>query len=102
MLTTTNNPMNLGPLQFGQPYNFKYTLFNEGEEVVTVTQIIVGCGSCTTASMNQSNIPPNGKADLFVIFTPGSTGIQSKGITVQYKTANGEGESLPLTFRASV
>jgi hypothetical protein len=98
MLQPNQHLISLGDLKYGQPYSFKYSLKNASEQPITVNRVMVGCGSCTTANIHKLSISPGEETDLDVVFTPGSTGIQRKGITIQYNDT----DSVVLNFTASV
>lgn len=98
MLEPNQHVISLGDLKYGQPYSFKYSLKNTSENPVTVNKVMVGCGSCTNANLQKSVISPGEEADLNVIFTPGSTGLQQKAITIQYDDI----QSIMLKFTATV
>jgi hypothetical protein len=98
MLEPNQHLISLGDLKYGQPYSFKYSIKNTSQNPVTINRVMVGCGSCTTANIQKSLISPGEESDLDVVFTPGSTGLQQKGITIQYDDNN----SITLKFTATV
>lgn len=101
MLITNQPEQDLGELKFGIAHNFKYVIQNIDGYSVDVTGISLGCTSCTTASVSKNIISPGEKADVNVVFTPGSTGINIKTLTIKYNI-NGSSENLPLKFKAKV
>lgn len=84
MLTAKEQEIDLGTLPFGKPKVFSYELTNKGTEQVHVTKISVGCHACTKAEMPNPVVKPGETALLNVIFTPGSTGINKKAVSLQY------------------
>lgn len=98
MLTTNEPVKELGKLKFGKPYTFDFKLKNDSEKPILVDKVIVGCGSCTTATLSGNLIQPGTEATLRAIFTPGTTGKQSKYINVKYDS----GAVLKLEFTAHV
>lgn len=98
MLTATEPTKNLGSLKFGSPYDFQYEIVNSTDKMIQVDKVIVGCGSCTTASLHNKFIKPGDSAVLKATFTPGSTGNQLKTIQIKQK----DGPVLKLEFTADV
>ena len=98
MLEPNQHVISLGDLKYGQPYSFKYSIKNTSENPINVNRVMVGCGSCTTANLQKSLISPGEEADIDVVFTPRSTGLQQKVITVQYD----DNQSMMLKFTATV
>jgi hypothetical protein len=106
MLSATNNPRNLGNLKFGSDTTFHYTIKNEGSQAVEVPSLAIDCSPCTKASMNKGSLQPGETADVQVTFTPGSTGLVRKGLTIIYKDVSALPgvleQNLRLTFSALV
>jgi len=98
MLNANQLEINLGTLKFGIPHEFRFELINTGVSAIVINGISLGCHSCTKASMDRSIIEPGGRDYLNVIFTPGSKGVNIKGITIVYNT----NQELKLKFRANV
>jgi len=98
MLSTAKPTIDLGSLKYGKPHSFTYEIKNDSPNPITVDKVIVGCGSCTTASMNRSLFQPGDTATLKATFTPGSTGKQLKTIQIKQK----DGSVLKLEFTADV
>lgn len=98
MLVANQQNINLGTIQQGKPYSFRYEITNTSNDKLAITNIVVGCGSCTTASSPVSELEPGAKTDVNVIFTPASTGLQVKKITINY----GVHQNLELGFTAQV
>lgn len=97
MLVANQQSINLGKLKFGMPYNFTYTITNTGSNPVVIDKLSVGCSSCTKAHTDTAAISPGNSTIIHVTFTPGSTGMQSKNIVVNYGS-----DTLRLDFKAEV
>lgn len=102
MLTAFKEEINLGNIRFGQPYDFVYEVENDSNEEIRVQKVVLSCGSCTKASINKQKIEPKGSAMVNATFTPGSTGVQSKKISVVYKDSQEQQKTLDLKFKATV
>lgn len=103
MLEANQPEMQLGTLQYGVPYPFQYTVKNTSDSAeINIVKLVVGCGSCTKASMQMSKLKPGEEAKIDVIFTPGSTGLQNKNISVAYNMLGNAMPALILKFRATV
>jgi hypothetical protein len=102
MLTANTTEINLGSVRFGVPYNFKFILTNSGSKPITITRLIKSCGSCTEASIDKSYVPPGDRSVVTAIFTPGSTGIQMKSLTVEYTEDDVPMPAIQLIFKATV
>lgn len=96
MLSTKESIKDLGNIKFGRPQTFTFTVKTDTE--CEITKLVVGCGSCTKASINKTKLKPEESADINVIFTPGSTGKQTKHVTVRYDADS----VLKLEFTADV
>jgi hypothetical protein len=97
MLTTNQQQINLGRVRNGEPRKMKFALINSGENPVKIESLMVGCGKCTVASMDQQTVSPGETASLNVTFTPDSTGNQVKNVTVKFT-----GGALTVKFSAEV
>ena len=97
MLKTNQQKINLGSLKFGVPHAFSYEISNPTANTITINKLVMGCNSCTKADIENHILPPGSTTKINVIFTPGSTGLQSKHIDVMYN-----GTSLSLKFTAKV
>lgn len=84
MLTAKEQEIDLGTLPFGKPKVFSYELTNKGNETVRITKISVGCHACTKAEMPKPIVEPGETVLLNVTFTPGSTGVNRKAVSLQY------------------
>ena len=81
------HPIHLGDnLVFGKKYTFNVPLKNVSDKVINVNKVYVGCTACTTASVKEKTVKPNESVDLEINFTPGSTGVQNKQVSVVYST----------------
>lgn len=101
MLVANQQEINLGNVQLNKSHNFKFVLKNTSDKEIKINKIVVGCNSCTIASMNSNTVAPGQSADLNVVFTPNSTGLNSKSITV-FHTVNGSPVNYSLKFKAQV
>lgn len=101
MLTPDQQDKNLGTLKFGKPHNFTYTLTNLGGNTANIVKLSMGCSSCTTAGINTNKVEPGQTATVSATFTPGSTGLNAKNISVAYNI-NGVPLNLVLKFKANV
>lgn len=102
MLIANKEELDLGTLKFGVPYSFKYVLTNNSEESITITKLILGCNSCTKAYCERSVVGPHESTDINVTFTPGSTGMNLKKISVQYTSGGKLMRGLELKFKAKI
>jgi hypothetical protein len=103
MLVANQPEMQLGTLQFGAPHSFKYVLTNNSDTAnINIVKLVVGCGSCTTAKMDKNTLAPHESADVDVVFTPGSTGLQNKNISIAYNMSGNVMPALILKFKATV
>lgn len=103
MLTVNQREIDLGLLRFGKTYNFKYVITNEHDKPVIINKVRSGCSSCTKAECNRRILAPAESADINVEFTPGSTGIQVKQVSVAHMTQDHRVEpDLVLKFKAKV
>lgn len=98
MLVANQQNINLGKIEQGKPHSFVYEITNTSNDRLAITNIVVGCGSCTTASSPVNELGPGEKTNVNVVFTPASTGLQLKKITVNY----GIHQDLELGFTAQV
>lgn len=95
MLTLSENNKNLGNLRLQQPKTFSVKILNNTDKDIKITEIKTGCGSCTSANVDgKSFVPAKSFVNLNIIFTPKSTGINRKTVTI-----NG---SLIFSFNANV
>lgn len=101
MLTVDNKVKMLGSLKFGQPHSFTYTLTNDHTQEVHINKIVLGCASCTKASVDKWTVQPGETSILSVVFTPGSLGLQTKTIQILYSIAGSEFPSVELKFKAT-
>lgn len=98
MLVANQQTIELGSLQISQPHKFSYILKNTSDsKTVKIKKLTVGCGSCTQASTTKTEVSPGESAKIEVVFTPNSTGLQSKTITVWT-----DGGEIALSFKAKV
>lgn len=102
MLNVNQQEINLGNLKFGVPYKFNYVVTNKGHNKLIIKKILRGCASCTEAEVKQSLLVPNEQTTILVTFTPGSTGIQYKNITVVYDIEGEDSHELSLSFKGKV
>lgn len=101
MLTPDQQDKDLGTLKFGSPYIFTYNLTNASDKPANIVKLSVGCSSCTTVRIDKQTINPGERGVLTATFTPGSTGINLKNISLAYNI-NGIPMNLVLKFKANV
>ena len=102
MLQAVSNEFSLGSVPLNAVRNFKYTVINTSDKLITINKLTVSCGTCTKASMDTAQIPPNGKADVNVIYTPNSTGLNRKRISIDYNVGTAHVDPCILYFDADV
>lgn len=93
-LKLTENEKNLGTLHLGVPHTFNVGIQNTASSNVAINSIATGCHKCTKAQVSTGTIGPGQTITLTVTFTPKSTGINKKTVTI-----NGV---LIFTFNANV
>ncbi len=98
MLETSIHTKELGRLKYGKPTSFTFSVKNTGSNQLEINKLVVGCGSCTKATVPKTTLQPNEEVDVKVVFTPGSTGKQTKYISVRYD----DSKVLRLEFTADV
>lgn len=97
MIKVNQQEINLGELKFGVPHSFKYVLTNVSDHSVHIDRIVLGCMACTTARASKTIIEPKETAEINAVFTPGSTGIANKTLSVII-----DGTEHKLKFKATV
>lgn len=103
MLNVNQHDINLGTLKFGVPHHFKYIITNNYNKKVIIDRLVLGCKSCTVATIEKNIIEPNESTNINVVFTPGSTGINTKKISIVYQTEDNILKSpVDITFKAIV
>ena len=90
----------LGNIVVGQPHQFRYTLTTDNGPVV-IKRFAVGCGSCTTVSIEKNHLDPEQITYLNVTFTPSMKGDQIKSVSIIY-TENDIEINMELRFHATV
>lgn len=98
MLIATEPTKDLGRVKFGKPTSFNFLVVNQGVDPLEITKLVVGCGSCTTATTSKTKLEPNEEIPINVVFTPGRTGNQTKHVSVRYNADS----VLKLEFTAEV
>lgn len=99
MLVSNQQLINLGKLKIGHPYRFNYIVRNTSPtDLLKINRLSVGCGSCTQASMDKSLLAAGEEAIVNVAFTPNSTGLNSKSVTIDYDNKH----QLKLRFTGEV
>ncbi|MCG9910257.1 MAG: DUF1573 domain-containing protein [Flavobacteriales bacterium] len=79
------------------PYSFEFT--NTGKNPLIITDAKGSCG-CTVPEYPKEPIPPGGKGNIKVVYSPGKQeGQQTKNVTI---TANTEPQQTVLTIKANV
>lgn len=97
MIEAKNQTVDLGKLPYGKPHSFTYELVNNSDKQTLIDDLIIGCTACTKATLPKFLLEPNEEVVLNVIFTPGSTGINNKSISLRYGK-----NILKLKFKAIV
>ncbi len=102
MLTTSTSLVQLGRLKFGTKHTFDYLITNNYQTAVHIDRIIAGCHSCTTTSIDKTVLQPGETGILTVKFTPGSLGIQTKGIKIHAFIGGALLPPLEVKFKSNV
>lgn len=103
MLTSINPIKNLGTLEFGKTHKFTFPIKNESNKTLEIKKIVVGCTSCTNASLPYPILKSGESRNVDVEFTPGSTGLQNKSLSLFYFfEGEDKEENITLKFTASV
>lgn len=102
MLTTTTSLVQLGRLKYGTPHTFDYLITNNYPTAVHIDSIVAGCHSCTLTSIDKNVLQPSETAIITVKFTPGSLGLQTKGIKVHAFVGSTKLPPLELKFKSNV
>ena len=95
------SPIKLGNLFVNEAKVFHVDVNNSADTTIVVTEIFVGCQSCTTVAMPKRIIPPNDVVKASVTFTPKTLGVHNKTISIRYKL-NDEVKTLVVNFTANV
>lgn len=101
MLSVNQQTIHLGNIKNGIPVHFKFIVSNKEDNIININSLHLGCGSCTQASIDKSELKQGESATIQVTFTPGSTGINNKSVTVDYNNGSSK-HSLRLQFTAQV
>lgn len=101
MLVINENGKNLGNLKNGVPFAFYVELKNTGTNTITITNIRPGCGSCTTARVENIMIPPSSSTSLICTFTPAGLGANYKKVFIDYSENNVK-QNTVFSFNANV
>lgn len=101
MLKIDQQVKDLGAVKFGSTIKFQYEVTNKYPVDVVLDAITPGCASCTKVTVRDRNLKVGQSTFIDVAFTPGSTGVQKKTISISYTTADirNTGDIL-LTFKA--
>lgn len=96
MLELSTNNFAFGQIRINNPVSVTVQLINNTDKDIEISSIKRGCGSCTQAFMENgvTKVKAHSKEPLKVVFTPNSTGINRKSVTI-----NG---SLIFSFNAVV
>lgn len=98
MLKSLEPHIDLGSLKFGEPFTFRYNIYNPGYSKIVIHKLIKQCSSCTEAQTSTTQIDPLDVGMISVTFTPGHIGKTTKSISVMYD----DNQELKLTFEANV
>lgn len=88
MLIISESDKNLGNLKNGEPYKFYVELKNIGDKDITITNIRPGCGSCTTARVENVLLQPLSVTSLICTFTPNGIGTNYKKVFIDFSYDN--------------
>ncbi len=102
MLQAANNDVNLGEVKMEKEYKFKYIVTNISQKAVQINKLTLSCGSCTKASTDKTLLAPNQSTVVSIVFTPNSTGINKKRISIDYTTGTAHSDPYILSFSATV
>lgn len=94
MLTLSENQRDLGKIRINQPKSFTVSIINPTDHDIQITEVRRGCGKCTQARIDTTTVMANSSIPLHITFTPDSTGINRKSITIN--------RQLVFTFVANV
>jgi hypothetical protein len=94
MLTLSEYQRDLGKIRIHQPKSFTINIINPTDHDIEITEIRRGCGKCTQARVDSTIVKANSFVPLHVTFTPDSTGINRKSISINKQSV--------LTFTANV
>lgn len=94
MLKLSENQRDLGKIRIRQPKPFTINIVNPTDHDIEITEIRRGCGKCTQARVETNTVKANSSIPLYITFTPDSTGINRKSITIN--------KQLVFTFIANV
>lgn len=101
MLVIDEKTKNLGTIKYGVPQSFTYKVTNGYHEPVKIQKLIIGCTSCTKAQIDKWDLEREDTATISAVFTPGSTGLQNKKITLLYTVGDIE-STVELLIKAQV
>lgn len=94
MLKLSENQRDLGRIRIHQPKSFTINIVNPTDHDIEVTDIRRGCGKCTQARIDTNVVKANSSIPLHITFTPDSTGINRKSVTINRQSV--------FTFTANV
>lgn len=80
MIRVSETSKALGQVKLNQTVTTNFTLFNDGDDSISVNNISSSCG-CTVPSISVNPIPTKSSAILTVSFTPGSMGQSVKSVS---------------------
>ena len=87
-----------GTIAMGEKAETVFRFKNEGEADLVIIEAKASCG-CTAPDYTKTPIKPNDYGEVKVVFSPTSTGVQEKTVTLSTNTEKG---SEVVTIKANV
>lgn len=100
-MLTVDSPIRLGEVKLNYPTVFNVIVTNRGSEDIKIYEIFAGCQSCTTVSITKPLVGANDNTNVNIVFTPKTTGVHDKTVTLKYKLGNEEARTI-INFTATV
>jgi hypothetical protein len=82
MIKINPTSFNLGQIQINQTVTSYVTIYNEGNDSVSVSNLAASCG-CTVPSINLNPIASKASAIVSVSFTPNALGNSVKSVSFE-------------------
>ncbi len=96
-----NSPVKLGHLYLNNTKKFDVEINNTSHIDSTITEVFVGCQSCTTTYLPKRTLFPNEVIKMTISFTPKTLGEHNKTVTIKYKTGELDSRVI-INFTANV